>query len=256
MKTCSKCGVEKPVSDFNKHKSRRDGLRDACRACHGLDTKAYRLAHPEKVAATQAAHYALNKDAVAVRGREYRAANRERIAVRDAAYASANHEKLAAYKREYALANAAKIAAYAAEYYVLNVEKIRASVSAYRRANPEKRATWAAGHRARHPEAARTRCQNRRARKQAAGGRLPRDIEQRLLARQNGLCACCFADLSETGYHLDHIVALAKGGSHTEGNVQLLTPRCNREKGTKDWIEYLNSRPRIQAATVAYRRAS
>ena len=33
MKRCTKCGVEKPFSQFNKDKSRRDGHRDRCKDC-------------------------------------------------------------------------------------------------------------------------------------------------------------------------------------------------------------------------------
>ena len=33
MKTCSKCGENKSLEDFNKNKSRPDGLQHNCRAC-------------------------------------------------------------------------------------------------------------------------------------------------------------------------------------------------------------------------------
>lgn len=177
-------------------------------------------------------------------------------AARQAAWQRAHPEKTAASCAAYHAANQEKEAARGAAYRAANREKIAAHMAAYRAANREKAVTRTAAYRAANPEAARVHKQNRRARKEAAGGQLPRDIIQRLRAKQSGLCACCFADLDETGYHLDHIVALSKGGSHTEGNMQLLTPKCNMSKGSKDWIEYLNSRPRVQAAAVGYRRAS
>lgn len=33
MKTCKRCGVAKPLSDFNKQPGGRDGLRPECKAC-------------------------------------------------------------------------------------------------------------------------------------------------------------------------------------------------------------------------------
>lgn len=34
MKTCSKCGVEKPLTEYSKVSRNKDGLRNACRKCH------------------------------------------------------------------------------------------------------------------------------------------------------------------------------------------------------------------------------
>jgi hypothetical protein len=34
MKTCSKCGEEKPVEAFSKDSSRKSGLQPACKECH------------------------------------------------------------------------------------------------------------------------------------------------------------------------------------------------------------------------------
>lgn len=39
LKTCCKCGQEKCVSEFYKHKSAHDGLQTSCKACQGLYQK-------------------------------------------------------------------------------------------------------------------------------------------------------------------------------------------------------------------------
>lgn len=41
MKTCSKCSVEKPIHEFNKNKSRPDGLQTFCRECQKRQYKKY-----------------------------------------------------------------------------------------------------------------------------------------------------------------------------------------------------------------------
>ena len=33
MKTCNKCGVQKPLSEFVKDKSRKDGINSCCKIC-------------------------------------------------------------------------------------------------------------------------------------------------------------------------------------------------------------------------------
>ena len=51
VKTCPKCGESKPLSEFNKNKSRKDGHGGYCRPCAYDAIKAYKKANPEKVAA-------------------------------------------------------------------------------------------------------------------------------------------------------------------------------------------------------------
>lgn len=41
MKRCSKCGIEKGLSEFGKDSSRKDGLRPWCRACRAKSDSEY-----------------------------------------------------------------------------------------------------------------------------------------------------------------------------------------------------------------------
>lgn len=59
---------------------------------------------------------------------------------------------------------------------------------------------------------------------------IPRDIRQRVWQRYGGRCAECGA----TEYlEFDHIVPVAKGGSNSESNVQLLCRKCNLSKSDR-----------------------
>ena len=167
-----------------------------------------------------------------------------------------------------------KIRAARRDYYRRNKEKELAKAKLWNQANPEKRAAYfkkwmeenreaALESRARRTEANRERItalnaawsranldrhrahqQNRRARKQANGGRLSPDIVERLFALQRGKCACCGVPLGDS-YDLDHIVPLVRGGANSDENVQLLTARCNRQKGASDPIAFMQRRGRL-----------
>jgi 5-methylcytosine-specific restriction endonuclease McrA len=109
-------------------------------------------------------------------------------------------------------------------YYVANTKKVIDAQTRYAKANTE---------------ACKQRSRDYKGRKRAGGGKLSRGRIKALLIEQQGKCRACSRDLSETGYHLDHIVALARGGKHCDDNVQALCPTCNRRKNTKFHTEFL-----------------
>lgn len=87
---------------------------------------------------------------------------------------------------------------------------------------------WAA----RHPEKMRELVARRRATQLGADGSHTNKDVAMLLAAQSGLCAACHADVS-TGFHVDHVIPLSKGGSDGPENLQILCPSCNRSKASK-----------------------
>jgi 5-methylcytosine-specific restriction endonuclease McrA len=54
-----------------------------------------------------------------------------------------------------------------------------------------------------------------------------------VLQRDCGVCGICLEPVDAQGFHIDHIVALARGGEHSYANVQIAHPTCNRRKGTR-----------------------
>ncbi len=51
---------------------------------------------------------------------------------------------------------------------------------------------------------------------------------------QNGACSCYWCGVfMPTGGTVDHVVALAKGGSHTSGNICASCAKCNSRKGAR-----------------------
>lgn len=48
MKKCSKCKLEKDLSEFNKNKGKADGYNSFCRVCHGEHNRTYYSLNSEK----------------------------------------------------------------------------------------------------------------------------------------------------------------------------------------------------------------
>lgn len=90
MKTCSKCGEEKPLDEYWRSKTGKDGRRADCRACR-------------KVA--QGEYYAENRDALLARKVEYYTENRESKLEYRAAYYRENRDRILDETAEYSAAN-------------------------------------------------------------------------------------------------------------------------------------------------------
>jgi len=111
-------------------------------------------------------------------------------------------------------------------YKSINRAKIAATDRKWRSANPEKRHVYAC---------------NRRARFRLAEGRHTAEDIVRIYQAQAGKCAYCKIRLGRK-YHVDHIVALTKGGSNWPRNIQLLCGPCNIRKRDHDPLDYARSR--------------
>lgn len=59
---------------------------------------------------------------------------------------------------------------------------------------------------------------------------IPRDVRQRVWQRYGGRCAECNAD---DYLEFDHVIPVAKGGSNSDNNIQLLCRRCNLKKSDR-----------------------
>jgi 5-methylcytosine-specific restriction endonuclease McrA len=71
------------------------------------------------------------------------------------------------------------------------------------------------------------------ARRRGAGvAKIPAGWVKRLWQAQRGLCALCRAWLGPR-FHVDHRIAVSRGGRHELGNLQLCCPRCNLRKSNK-----------------------
>jgi 5-methylcytosine-specific restriction endonuclease McrA len=126
--------------------------------------------------------------------------------------------------------NAEAVRAKQDAWYCANAERLREKAKvngkAWRQANPDKNAA---------------KERNRRARRRSAKGSHTADDISAIRIAQKDQCACCRVKLRGAG-DVDHIVPLFKGGSNWPSNLQILCEFCNRSKGSKDPIEFMQAR--------------
>lgn len=139
VKTCSKCKVDKPFSEFYKKTKAKDGLRSQCKACHKAYREAnkdkrkeyfkeYHKANKDKLKSYQKAHYKTNKD----KYKAYREANKEKIKEYNKAYKEANKEKIKAYEE----ANKYRRKGYHKSYKKANKDRILDYLRERRKTDP------------------------------------------------------------------------------------------------------------------------
>ena len=96
MKKCNKCKVEKPLTEFYKDKSRKDGLNTPCKSC----IKKYYAENKEERTKYRAKYYVENKEKVAKQSAKYYVENKEKRAKQQAKYRAENKEKITKYYAE------------------------------------------------------------------------------------------------------------------------------------------------------------
>ena len=238
-KACTKCKNVKPLSGFGKNAASPGGLHPWCKECRSND-----------------------------RARYYRE-NKSEINRKSAEWQSANRDKVSAYQKKHLQSGKRKI--WRDEYERRNRPKHRAQANALRAASPEK---YRAAERRRHKDrkddcliirraAARARYMRNleaarkkarvyyksnpvlwkagrdryRARKTNAEGNYTAADIDRIRADQKGKCAYCRCRLGKTE-HIDHIIALANGGTNWPKNLQLTCAPCNLSKRAKHPIDF------------------
>lgn len=197
-----------------------------------------------RVNAVAAACRARNRERINCRQKEKRRAQRDlRPQPTEAEIQAIKAEReaaKAAYKKEWAQRNAEHIRSYRRKKYAED-DSIRERSVKWNRTNKAARKAIAARYQSRNPEMRRAiKAKRRAAVRQAAGSFTKSDIKA-LFATQKGRCAVCRTKLGRN-YEVDHIEPLARGGSNERTNLQLLCMPCNRSKGAKDPIEFMQQR--------------
>ncbi len=123
-------------------------------------------------------------------------------------------------------------------YYLKNKEVIKKRVAEYARTEKGKKVLSASGKRWRYEnkEKAQLNSHNYYAqRRSRSDGSVTTEAIKELFSKQAGVCAITGISIA-SGYHIDHIIPISKGGQHTISNIQLVLPTVNLQK--KDRLNF------------------
>lgn len=190
-------------------------MSKVCSRCNGL----CELSNFPRNAASPDGRYSICKPCT----REIKAAYRKRPEVRER-----EKERL---RLSYA-ARKATLAVSRRARYEANKETELARNKAWADRNRERQRELSRRWAKENPLRSRALVAKRRAIKNAAPGTYTQADVLAMLERQACKCAACAAGL-EGGFHVDHVIPLARGGSNWPSNLQLLCAPCNWSKGDK-----------------------
>ncbi len=242
-KQCARCKITQSKTNFTKLTRSKDGLAHQCKSCNALKAKLDRKNNPEKFR---------------LRSKEYRESHKEQMLI----WKEKNKNKMKEYFIQYGIdnkeernakakarrdtpENKAKAKEYGKKYWqkhkdklhkqnrqrdLDNPERTKAYKKKYKKSDKGKISGANCGHKRRFIKMA------------TANGSIPIAIQyphtkalRDMLTTQKDKCVMCNCEISheEGNIHLDHIIPLSKGGTHTIDNVQWLCANCNMNKGSK-----------------------
>jgi 5-methylcytosine-specific restriction endonuclease McrA len=205
-KTCKKCGNSQPPENFSKNRNTKDGLQTQCKACNA----AYALANRERISQRDKARRLVDGDKMRAQSRANYQKHREKRRIAAKKYYSENKHLWS----EYHQANYSKMA-----------ERKRAVSKKWREDNPERyrqqMRDWLEKNLDKHNEHARQR--RARLRQATIAQVTTRDIRKLMHSR----CIYCGSAENIT---VDHVIPLARGGSHSIGNLTSACKTCNSKK--------------------------
>ena len=87
MKKCSKCKLDKIITDFCQRKKVKDGLSSWCKSCRNLSAKTWQLNNAESFHQYKQEWYDDNSDKISLQKKQYYLNNQEAISKKHKQYA-------------------------------------------------------------------------------------------------------------------------------------------------------------------------
>lgn len=265
VKRCSKCGIEKPASPefFHRSPKGKDGLKGFCKACANADlwqrrhvpgyscplqpfiigtpktctkckdtkpgTLEYFGPQSNKYQPLRSTCRECDNEAT----RKHRQENPDQHRQRERNKRQRDPEKYRQRTREYRQNNLEKVREWERAKYRRNRRHYLAYHQAYYQANKDKKREYKREYRRLHPDFDRVKKAKRRALRVAAGGTFTKADVQKKMEAQQGRCYWCQTVLQGNGFHVDHIIALTKGGTNGPENICIACQPCNNHKYNK-----------------------
>jgi len=208
-KVCTKCKEEKPLTEFHKDSSKKDGMQIHCKSCRKQ-------------------HYQENREHRLDYFKRYRQENREQRSEYNRQWRQENREQMLDYFKRYRQENREQRLEYEKHYRRENRDYFKR----YRQENREQRSEYNRQWRQENREKVAALRSRRRALKRNSVPDFLKDCpaeKQRLV--QIHKLRDLLTEATGTEHHVDHIWPLSKGGPHWSGNLQIITAEENLSKG-------------------------
>ena len=218
-KRCSMCATVKPFSEFYKDRSSPTGLQSRCGQCQRE---------------VQVAKRASDLTSARARGRERYAKNPDYFRRYVASYARRNAEQLRAKRLDVYASDPERYRARARNWRARNIDKATIRLTKWRDSHREYMRAYDRRKRAEYLLNGKSweMCARRRARIRSAPV-IERISRSAIIQRDGARCYLCGRELTLREVTLDHVIPLARGGSHTADNLRVACRPCNSRKGAR-----------------------
>jgi hypothetical protein len=261
-KTCHKCKEVKPVAEFSKDKSSKDGLQGKCKACRRayheanrpavlVKLKMYYEEHREAISEKSKEHYALNKDRILEAGKESYLRDRINRLAKAKAYVIEHKQEVAEYQKRYYEEHRSELLAYQSAYQCDNKERLRISSTLYYENNIDSISEYMRNYGKTHREEGNRRTNKwRKSHRGAHAARIMVRYAAKLQAKpiwfekERYEIEAIYIESRRLSYetgipqHVDHTVPLQSKevcGLHCLSNLQIITASENLSKGNRYW---------------------
>ncbi len=181
--------------------------------------------NPHRRSVSGKKYYSTHKAQAKARNREWCVKNREKVAEDRRAYRIENWERIKSRMQDYSR-----------RYYAKNKARIITRTKEYERAHPEIRRRCYLNYKRKHP--GKYRAQNRsahlrrRSRMRGADVRCPLvgSIIRGWSIEKSFTCYWCGRKFGRKKLHIDHIIAISRGGKHEASNICRSCALCNIRK--------------------------
>jgi hypothetical protein len=212
-KTCTNCNQFLPNNHFSPSKLGKLGTRSKCKPCCAQQQKNYRLRNPDK-----ATNY----------GKLYRERYPDKVKANNQKFRQTNPSYAKNYHREHRQSELLR----SKIKYWNNLEKESLRKKRFRESHPEVLRERNRKYKAENPEVVRAKSQRRRAR---LANNATFEVSKKELKRlYSSHCFYCH-NAAQT---IDHVLPIARGGSHGIGNLVPACNHCNFSKAGRTIMEW------------------
>ena len=138
MKTCTKCKIEKEVTEYPKRKDAKDGFNNQCKECCSKFNKKWKKENKDKLLENRKKDYQKNKERYKKKAKEWYENNKERSSKRAKDYYKKNELSIKEYNIQYQIDNKDKVLRYRKVYYETNKERYKKKAREYYNENKVK----------------------------------------------------------------------------------------------------------------------